>query len=65
MLFTITVSGYLHQQEAGCHLKFITEFKKNFAEYYVASAILYREVPHMLHATYQPNWPNGSGEEVV
>ena len=30
-----------------------------------SSAILYREVSHMLHANYQPNWPNGSGEEVV
>ena len=28
-------------------------------------AILYREVPHMLHAKYQPNQPSGSGEEVV
>ena len=43
----------------------ITEFKKIFAEYYVASAILYREVPHMLNAKYQPKWPNVSGEEVV
>ena len=42
----------------------ITEFKKIFAEYYVASSILYREVPHMLHAKYQPNWLNGPGEEV-
>ena len=28
-------------------------------------AILYSEVPHMLPAKYQPNGPNGSGEEVV
>ena len=28
-------------------------------------AILYRKVPHMLHAKYQPNQPSGSGEEVV
>ena len=28
-------------------------------------AILYGEVPHMLHAKYQPNWHSGSGEEVV
>ena len=28
-------------------------------------AILYREVPHMLHPKYQPNQPSGSGEEVV
>ena len=27
-------------------------------------AILYSKVPHMLHAKYQPNWHNGSGEEV-
>ena len=27
--------------------------------------ILYKEVPHMLHAKYQPNQPIGSGEEVV
>ena len=26
-------------------------------------AILYREVPHMLPAKYQPNPPGGSGEE--
>ena len=28
-------------------------------------ANLNREVPHMLHAKYQPNQPSGSGEEVV
>ena len=28
-------------------------------------AILYRKVPHMLHAKYQLNRPSGSGEEVV
>ena len=28
-------------------------------------AISYREVPHMLLAKYQPNWPSGSGEEVI
>ena len=28
-------------------------------------AISYRQVPHMLHAKYQPNQPSGSGEEVV
>ena len=28
-------------------------------------AILYREVPHMLHAKYQPNQPGGPGEEIV
>ena len=28
-------------------------------------AILYREVPHMIPAKYQPNGPGGSGEEVV
>ena len=28
-------------------------------------AILYWEVPHMLHAKYQPNQPSGSEEEVV
>ena len=28
-------------------------------------AILYSKVPYMLHAKYQPNWPGGSGEEVV
>ena len=28
-------------------------------------AILHWEVPHMLHAKYQPNQPSGSGEEVV
>ena len=65
MLFTITILGYLHQQGACSDSKLITEFKKTFAEYYVASAILYREVPHMLHAKYQPNWQNGSEEEVV
>ena len=27
--------------------------------------ILYREVPHMLPAKYQPNLPGGSGEEVI
>ena len=27
-------------------------------------AILYKEVPHMLHAKYQPNQPSGSGEVV-
>ena len=27
-------------------------------------AILYREVPHMLHAKYQPNQLSGSGEVV-
>ena len=26
-------------------------------------AILYRKVPHMLHAKYQLNLPGGSGEE--
>ena len=31
----------------------------------VTSAILYREVPHMLHAKYQPNWPNGRGVDGV
>ena len=35
---------------------------QSLAEYYVASAILYRKVPHMLYAKYQPI---GSGEEVV
>ena len=34
MLFTITVSGYLHQQGAWSNSKLITEFKKFFAEYY-------------------------------
>ena len=28
-------------------------------------AILYRKMPHMLHAKYQPNWHSGSGEEDV
>ena len=28
-------------------------------------ATLYRKVPHMLHAKYQPNKPRGSGEEIV
>ena len=28
-------------------------------------AILYREVPHMLHAKYQPNQGSDSGEEVL
>ena len=28
-------------------------------------AISYRDVPHTLPAKYQPNWPCGSGEEVV
>ena len=28
-------------------------------------AVLYREVPHMLHAKYQPNLLSGSGEECV
>ena len=28
-------------------------------------AILYREVPYMLHAKYQTNQPGGSAEEVV
>ena len=28
-------------------------------------AMLYREVPNMLNAKYQPNQPKGSGEEVV
>ena len=28
-------------------------------------ATLYSKVPHMLHAKYQPNWHNSSGEEVV
>ena len=28
-------------------------------------AILYREMPDMLQAKDQPNWPNGSGIEVV
>ena len=28
-------------------------------------AILYREVPHMIPAKYQPNPPGGSGEEVI
>ena len=28
-------------------------------------AILYREVPDMLHAKYQPHQPSDSGEEVV
>ena len=27
--------------------------------------ILYSEVSHMLPAKYQPNWPNGSGKEVI
>ena len=27
--------------------------------------ILYRKVPHMLHAKYQANWHSSSGEEVV
>ena len=40
-------------------------FKKIFAEHYVASAILYREVTHMLHTRIQPNWHSRSGEEVV
>ena len=33
--------------------------------YNVKSALLYREMPHMRHAKYQQNWPNGSGEEDV
>ena len=65
MLFTITVLGYLHQQGASSDLKLITEFKKIFAEYYVTLAISYRDVLHMPHAKYQPNWPNGPGEEVI
>ena len=28
-------------------------------------AVLYREVPHMLHAKYHPNLLSGSGEECV
>ena len=28
-------------------------------------AILYREVPHMLHAKYQPNQHRRSGEEII
>ena len=28
-------------------------------------AILYGEVLHTLHASYQPNWHSGYGEEVV
>ena len=28
-------------------------------------AYLYREVPHMLHAKYQPYRPDGSGKEAV
>ena len=36
MLFTITVLGYLHKQGARSDSKLITEFKKIFAEYYVA-----------------------------
>ena len=28
-------------------------------------AILYREVPHMLHAKYWQNQPSESGEEIV
>ena len=28
-------------------------------------AFLYREVPHMLHAKYQPNRQSSSGEEIV
>ena len=28
-------------------------------------AFLHREVPHMLPAKYKPNWPGGSGEEVI
>ena len=65
MLLTITVLGYLHQQGAWGDSKLITEFKKIFAKYYVTSAILYREVPHMLNAKYQPNWPNGPGKKVI
>ena len=65
MLFTITVLGYLHQHGARSDSKLITEFKIIIAEYPVASAILYREVPYMLHTKYQPKWPSGSGEEVV
>ena len=65
ILFTITVLGYLHQPGARSDSKLIAELIFFFAEYYVASAILYREVPHMLHAKYQTNWSNGSGEEVV
>ena len=65
MLFTITVLGYLHQQGVRSDSKMITEFKKIFAEYYVAPAILYREVPHMLHAKYQPNRHSGPEEEAT
>ena len=43
----------MHQQGAWSDSELITEFKKNFAEYYVTSAILYREVPHKLHAKYK------------
>ena len=63
MLFTITVLDYRHQQRAWSDSKLITEFKKKIAEYYVALAILYREVPHMPHANYQPNRSGGTGEE--
>ena len=49
VLFTITVLGYLYQQGAWSDSKLINEFKKIFTEYYVASAILYREVPYRLH----------------
>ena len=51
--------GYLYQQGAWSDSKLITELKKIFAEHFVPSVILYREVPHMLRAKYQPNWPNG------
>ena len=60
MLFTFNVLGYLHHQGALSDSKLIIDFKKTFAEYYVALAILYREVPHMLHAKYQPNRPSDS-----
>ena len=31
----------------------------------IVLALLYRVVPRMLHAKYQPNLISGSGEEVV
>ena len=53
----------------------VSEILRNFSQFHpihsrlvydpteTILAILYREVPHMLPAKYQPNPPGGSGEE--
>ena len=57
----------VHVSEILCHFSQIypTHSRSVYDTTGMILPILYREVPHLLYAKYQPNWPSGSGEEVV